>query len=228
MSTQLHGAGASPEPAAHIAAELRAMMAQLTEMDPGKIVPTRRFADLGIDVMALARARQLIAEKYGVTLKLRQLGEEIGTIEGLSRYLVSRVGEAASGSARPKGSNGAQPVGPLGSSRQAYLDDFIRRYEARTRGSKSLAQGYRAVLADRRAATGFKFSTKEIVYPIAATRSQGARFWDIDGNEYVDIVMGFGTLLFGHRAPFIIAAIEAQVEKGVHIGPQSEIAGRVA
>ena len=40
--------------------------------------------------------------------------------------------------------------------------------------------------------------------------------------------MGFGSCLFGHRAPFIMKAVEAQLERGFEIGPQSEIAGEVA
>jgi glutamate-1-semialdehyde 2,1-aminomutase len=27
---------------------------------------------------------------------------------------------------------------------------------------------------------------------------QGARIWDVDGNEYVDYAMGFGPLILGH------------------------------
>ncbi len=37
-----------------------------------------------------------------------------------------------------------------------------------------------------------------MVYPIVVERSAGARLWDIDGNEYVDLTMGFGTNLLGH------------------------------
>ncbi|MGD1897775.1 MAG: aminotransferase class III-fold pyridoxal phosphate-dependent enzyme [Phormidesmis sp.] len=65
-------------------------------------------------------------------------------------------------------------------------------------------------------------------YPVVATRSQGARLWDIDGNEYIDILMGLGTNLFGHNPPFIKAAIEQQLQKGIQIGPQSELVSTTA
>ncbi len=52
--------------------------------------------------------------------------------------------------------------------------------------------------------------------------------WDVDGNEYVDLAMGFGALLFGHRPDFLIEALMEQIERGIHIGPQSDGAGKTA
>lgn len=108
------------------------------------------------------------------------------------------------------------------------LKRFVERYNARTPRSKQLAQASRRILADRRGIAGFLPRTKELVYPIAAERAEGSHIWDVDGNEYLDFTMGFGTLLFGHRAPFITAAIERQLARGIHVGPQSPIAGEIA
>ena len=55
-------------------------------------------------------------------------------------------------------------------------------------------------------------------YPIVAVRSQGSRLWDIDGNEYIDILMGLGTNLFGHNPPFIKAPIEAHLTRAFRWG----------
>jgi len=52
--------------------------------------------------------------------------------------------------------------------------------------------------------------------------------WDVDGNEYIDITMGFGINLFGHNPPFIKEALLEQLDRGVQIGPQAELAGEVA
>ena len=64
-----------------------------------------------------------------------------------------------------------------------------------------------------------------MLYPIAAERSRGARVWDVDGNEYIDISMGFGVHLFGHQPRFVMEAVERQLERGLHLGPQSNLAG---
>ncbi len=67
-----------------------------------------------------------------------------------------------------------------------------------------------------------------MVYPIVSSRSKGSKIWDIDGNEYVDITMGFGTYFFGHSPDWLISAIEKQLHTGIEIGPQSPMAGSVA
>ncbi len=111
---------------------------------------------------------------------------------------------------------------------QRYLETLIQRYTQRTKTSKQLMQAYRPFLADPRASAGFNLPMKEMCYPIVGERSLGSKVWDIDGNEYIDIIMGFGINLFGHNPPFIKAALQEQLEKGIQLGPQSELAGEVA
>ena len=45
-----------------------------------------------------------------------------------------------------------------------------------------------------------------MVYPIVSTRSDGFKVWDVDGNEYVDFVMGFGASLFGGIALHLLCS----------------------
>ncbi len=111
---------------------------------------------------------------------------------------------------------------------QKYLDAFITEYTSRTKDSKRYAQTYRAHLADPRSVAGFRSLWKELTYPIVVARSSGCKLWDLDGNEYVDLVNGFGSSLFGYGASFVTEAIEAQLRTGMEIGPQSPLAGRVA
>jgi amino acid adenylation domain-containing protein len=108
------------------------------------------------------------------------------------------------------------------------LDDLIGRYVCRTKESKRLTQEHRSHLADPRAISGFKLLWKEMVYPIVASRSQGSKIWDVDGNEYIDLTMGYGIHLFGHSPAFVNKAVAAQLEQGVQIGPQSPLAGEAA
>src|SRR5207302_5982396 len=110
----------------------------------------------------------------------------------------------------------------------AHLDVMISRYIARTQQAKELTQRRRAKFADPRAVAGFRPFWKELIYPIVAERSAGAKIWDIDGNEYVDMTMGFGTNLFGHSPQFVTDAIAEQLARGVEVGPSSAIAGEVA
>jgi amino acid adenylation domain-containing protein len=120
------------------------------------------------------------------------------------------------------------PSQGLTQSQQAYLDLLIDRYTKRTLESKRLTQNHRPHLADPRSVAGFNRLWKEMVYPIVVERSSGARVWDIDGNEYVDFTMGFGTNLLGHLPEFVRAALDEQLRKGIEVGPQNPLAGKVA
>ncbi|MBW4505569.1 MAG: aminotransferase class III-fold pyridoxal phosphate-dependent enzyme [Scytonematopsis contorta HA4267-MV1] len=128
----------------------------------------------------------------------------------------------------PANRNTSFPALDLNSKQQHHLEKLVERYTKRTQKSKQQAQNSRHVLADSRAIAGFRFSIKEMLYPIVGERANGSRFWDIDGNEYIDISMGFGVLLFGHAASFITEAIEQQIQLGIQIGPQSNLAGEVS
>lgn len=111
---------------------------------------------------------------------------------------------------------------------QAHLDKLIALYNSKTPSSKAQTQKYRSVHADPRTAAGFSILWKEMVYPIVVERSSGSRIWDIDGNEYIDILNGFGPNFLGHAPPFIQSALIEQVKKGFEIGPQTPLAGQVA
>ncbi|MEH2037880.1 amino acid adenylation domain-containing protein [Nostoc sp.] len=111
---------------------------------------------------------------------------------------------------------------------QKHLDALITRFVKLTPESKRLTQAYRSYHANSRAITGFLPSIKEMLYPIHGQRGEGARLWDVDGQEYVDISMGFGALLFGHSPSFVIEAIQEQIKQGILHGPQSRLAGQVA
>ncbi|MGW4173794.1 aminotransferase class III-fold pyridoxal phosphate-dependent enzyme, partial [Streptomyces chartreusis] len=111
---------------------------------------------------------------------------------------------------------------------QEHLADLVRRYTARTPTSKSIAQRYRRVLADSRAVVGFRSGTKEMLYPIAGRRASGARLEDVDGNEYVDITMGFGVLLFGHEPEFVTEAVREHLSRGIQLGPRNVETGEAA
>ncbi|WP_346182248.1 MupA/Atu3671 family FMN-dependent luciferase-like monooxygenase [Streptomyces osmaniensis] len=111
---------------------------------------------------------------------------------------------------------------------QEHLADLVRRYTARTPTSKGIAQRYRRVLADSRAVVGFRSGTKEMLYPIAGRRASGARLEDVDGNEYVDITMGFGVLLFGHEPEFVTEAVREHLSRGIQLGPRNVETGEAA
>lgn len=52
--------------------------------------------------------------------------------------------------------------------------------------------------------------------------------FDIDGNEYIDYVLGFGPMLLGHCPPSVVEAVTKQLRRGFTFGAQHELEADVA
>jgi len=65
-------------------------------------------------------------------------------------------------------------------------------------------------------------------YPIFMQRGQGSRLYDVDGNEYIDWMMGFGALPLGHADPEVTQAIAEGAASGAHFATATEIELEVA
>lgn len=51
--------------------------------------------------------------------------------------------------------------------------------------------------------------------PLFVAEAKGARFTDLDGNEFVDLIMGLSAVGLGYRDPDVDAAVTAQLAKGM-------------
>jgi len=58
--------------------------------------------------------------------------------------------------------------------------------------------------------------------PVAMERGAGARFWDVDGNEYIDYLAAYGPIITGHAHPHITEAIIKAAKNGVLFGTPTE------
>jgi glutamate-1-semialdehyde 2,1-aminomutase len=58
--------------------------------------------------------------------------------------------------------------------------------------------------------------------PLFVRRGEGAYLEDVDGNRYVDWVMSWGPLLFGHADPDTVEAVVAAAERGTSFGAPTE------
>lgn len=52
-------------------------------------------------------------------------------------------------------------------------------------------------------------------YPLFVDRAEGARFWDADGNEFVDFCLGDTGGMAGHAPKIAVDAVAAQAAKGI-------------
>jgi glutamate-1-semialdehyde 2,1-aminomutase len=58
--------------------------------------------------------------------------------------------------------------------------------------------------------------------PLFVGRGEGAYLEDVEGNRYVDWVMSWGPLVFGHADPQTVAAVRAAAERGTTFGAPTE------
>ena len=59
-------------------------------------------------------------------------------------------------------------------------------------------------------------------YPIYAARGEGCRIWDVDGNEFIDCINNFTSLIHGHAHPSLIEAATRQLSVGSAFGLPTE------
>lgn len=59
--------------------------------------------------------------------------------------------------------------------------------------------------------------------PVYMERGQGAYFWDVDGNKYIDYLAAYGPIITGHAHPHIAKAIAQAATTGVLYGTPTEL-----
>lgn len=58
--------------------------------------------------------------------------------------------------------------------------------------------------------------------PRFLSRGKGSRVWDVDGNEYLDLVCSWGPLILGHCHPAVEEAVLAAARRGLSFGANTE------
>lgn len=54
--------------------------------------------------------------------------------------------------------------------------------------------------------------------PVSMERAQGAYFWDVDGNQYIDYLAAYGPIITGHAHPHVTKAITEAAANGTLYG----------
>ena len=93
-------------------------------------------------------------------------------------------------------------------------NDLMAAFAARRPKSAAMFERARKTLAG---AVGHDLRYS-LPMPIYSQRGSGGLKWDIDGNEYVDFLMGNGALLLGHADPEVVDAIARAAALGTHFG----------
>ena len=62
-----------------------------------------------------------------------------------------------------------------------------------------------------------KATASQLLSTQGTNHAGGRRKWDVDGNEYVDFLLGNGALLLGHAVPEVLEAVQGSA-LGTHFG----------
>jgi glutamate-1-semialdehyde 2,1-aminomutase len=66
------------------------------------------------------------------------------------------------------------------------------------------------------------------VSPLFVERGDGCKVWDVDGNEYIDFVLGLMPVVLGYRDRSVDDAIRAQLDKGITFSLATELEAELA
>jgi len=61
-------------------------------------------------------------------------------------------------------------------------------------------------------------NTGAALHPLYITNGRGSRIYDVDGNQFIDYLLGYGSLILGHSNPGINEFLKHQIEKGTMFG----------
>lgn len=64
--------------------------------------------------------------------------------------------------------------------------------------------------------------------PLVLERGEGATLIDADGNRLIDYYLSMGPMILGHNPPDVIAAVKAQLDRGILYGGQSGLEAEAA
>ncbi|MEM6386095.1 MAG: amino acid adenylation domain-containing protein [Pseudomonadota bacterium] len=238
-------AEATPLPPADAGMAVRQMLEDLSGVEPDDMDGTATFLELGFDSLLLTQATREISDRFGVTVTLRELIDGLPNIDTLAAHIEANGNLSGAAPAdktkvgwmaeieRPAPKPDTKPVQTsapmttisrdaeeITSEQRAHIDALVARFNARTPKSKALTQQYRQYHADPRTAAGFNRLWKDAVYQVVSHRSKGSRFIDVDGNEYLDLLNGFGPGFFGHTNEMVVDPVQERLNRGFEVGPQ--------
>jgi glutamate-1-semialdehyde 2,1-aminomutase len=94
---------------------------------------------------------------------------------------------------------------------EALTADYLERLATRTPGSHALRLEAEQVLA------GGVSSHFKAWQPFYVQEAHGAHLVDVDGNDYVDLIMGFGPNSLGHSPDVVVEAVRETVGRGTSL-----------
>jgi len=101
------------------------------------------------------------------------------------------------------------------------ISNFKRSEQLLERALKVTPYGVHSMA--RSTLTSGKVAGFPIQCPKFFNKAKGSRVFDVDGNEYIDYLLGLGPIILGHCHPGVNEFVKEQIEKADMFGANSEI-----
>ncbi len=89
-----------------------------------------------------------------------------------------------------------------------------------TEGSREIFEELKNYLVDGVSSSFHKTPIEE--YPISIAYGKGSHVYDVDGNDYIDYVGGFGPMILGYCPKCVNDAVKRQIDKGSQFSTPTE------
>src|SRR4051812_43098928 len=76
----------------------------------------------------------------------------------------------------------------------------------------------KSVLAGGISSSARSTTTGPLDYPLYLARGRGSRVWDADGNQFIDYLLSYGSVILGHGDASFVATVSNQLELGTMFG----------
>jgi len=101
---------------------------------------------------------------------------------------------------------------------------FEKQYMSRTKKAREMYEEARHYLAGG-VPGGARYRRP---YPLYVKEAKGSKFWDVDGNEYIDILCGAGAAILGHSPASVMDTVRQQLDRGTIIQVTGEFVVELA
>ncbi|MFC1931378.1 aspartate aminotransferase family protein [Chloroflexota bacterium] len=101
---------------------------------------------------------------------------------------------------------------------------FEKQYMARTKKSKEMYEEAKNYLVGG-VSGGARYRKP---YPMFVKEARGSKIWDVDGNEYIDVLCGGGPIILGHSPAPVMEAVKKQLDRGTNVMVACEAAVELA
>jgi glutamate-1-semialdehyde 2,1-aminomutase len=87
-----------------------------------------------------------------------------------------------------------------------------------TQASRDWFERAKRVLAGGISSSARATTTGDLPYPLYIARGSGPYIWDADGNQFIDLLLSYGSAILGHADPGLCDAVTNQVRLGTMYG----------